>query len=51
VNSTVSADAKFLRRVLMVLVALTTISGAVAGLITVQAKANSANADCLMFCE
>ena len=33
----VSADAKFLRRVLMVLVGLTLMSGAVAGFTTVQA--------------
>ena len=36
-SMSVSADAKFLRRVLMVLVGLTLVSGVVAGFTTVQA--------------
>jgi hypothetical protein len=37
VNTTLSADAKFLRRVLFVLMTMTTIAGAMAALTTVQA--------------
>ena len=48
-NSTVSADAKFLRRVFLGLVMLTTLAGGMAAFTTVQAK--SANGVCVMFCE
>ena len=41
-GSTVQADAKFLRRVLMGLVFLTLVTGAMAGLTTVQAMTEAA---------
>ena len=50
-NSTVTADAKFLRRVLIGLVVLTTLAGAMAGLTTVQAMEKTPGGACLLFCE
>ena len=46
----VSADAKFLRRVLLALVGLTLISGAVAGFTTVQAM-NAGPQACIGNCQ
>jgi hypothetical protein len=49
VSSTVQADAKFLRRVLVGLVFLTLATGAMAALTTVQATTGEAGL-CLLFC-
>ena len=48
-TSHVQADAKFLRRVLLGLVALTLFTGAAAAVATVQAKAE-VTGQCMMFC-
>jgi hypothetical protein len=50
VGSSVQADAKFLRRVLFGMVALTMITGALAGFTTVQAMTEKAGT-CVLFCE
>jgi hypothetical protein len=50
-NSTVTADAKFLRRVLFGLVILTLVSGAMAAFTTVQAMDERAPGACNIFCE
>jgi len=50
VNSTVTADAKFLRRVLFGLVLLTTIAGAMAAFTTVQAMDKDSPDACMFFC-
>ena len=49
VGSTVQADAKFLRRVFLGLVLLTLMTGAMAGLTTVQAMTDKSGT-CLIFC-
>jgi hypothetical protein len=50
-NNSIKADAKFLHRVFLGLVLLTTISGGMAAFTTVKAM-NSANpADCIVFCK
>lgn len=49
-GTSVQADAKFLRRIFMGLVFLTVVTGAMAGLTTVQAMTGGSGA-CLMFCE
>ena len=49
-SSTVQADAKFLRRVFLGLVLLTLVTGAMAGLTTVQAMTESAG-HCVIFCQ
>jgi hypothetical protein len=51
VNTTVKADAAFLRRVFLALVFVTTISGGFAAFTTVQAMAVSGQNHCMMFCE
>jgi hypothetical protein len=51
VNSTVSADAKFLRRVFIALVTLTALAGAMAALTTVQAMEKASPGGCHFFCE
>ncbi len=50
VGSTVQADAKFLRRVFLGLVFLTLVTGAMAGLTTVQAMTDKSGT-CLIFCQ
>ena len=50
VGTSVQADAKFLRRIFLGLVFLTMVTGAMAGLTTVQAMTGKAGA-CVMFCE
>ena len=50
VGSSVQADAKFLRRVLLGLVFMTLVTGGLAALTTVQAK-SGATGTCLLFCE
>jgi hypothetical protein len=51
VNSTVKADARFLRRILLGLVILTTIAGGLAAYTTVQAMTAEGEGNCLVFCE
>jgi hypothetical protein len=51
VNNTVKADAKFLRRIFMALVAATLISGSMAALTTVQAMTAQGHGACLVFCQ
>jgi hypothetical protein len=50
VGTSVQADAKFLRRIFLGLVFLTVVTGAMAGLTTVQAMTGAPGA-CVMFCE
>jgi hypothetical protein len=50
VNSTVKADARFLRRIFLGLVILTTIAGGLAAYTTVQAM-TAETGSCLVFCE
>ena len=50
VSSSVQADAKFLRRVFFGLVMLTLMTGAMAGVTTVQAMTESAG-HCVLFCQ
>ena len=50
VGTSVQADAKFLRRIFMGLVFLTVMTGAMAGVTTVQAMTGKTGA-CVMFCE
>jgi len=50
VGSSVQADAKFLRRVFLGLVFLTLVTGAMAGLTTVQAMSDKSGA-CVFFCQ
>jgi hypothetical protein len=50
VNSTVSADAKFLRRVFLALVILTLIAGGMAAFTTVQAMEKAEPGVCHFFC-
>jgi hypothetical protein len=51
VNTTVKADAAFLRRVFLALVFVTTISGGLAAFTTVQAMNASGQNTCMWFCE
>jgi hypothetical protein len=51
VNTTVKADARFLRRVFLSLVVLTTVAGGLAAYTTVQAKQAIDPNSCLIFCE
>jgi hypothetical protein len=50
-NTTVKADAQFLRRVFLGLVFLTTVAGGFAAYTTVQAKTALSPGICLVFCE
>lgn len=50
-NTTVTADAKFLRRVFIGLVMLTIVAGAMAALTTVQAMNDIRTAACTTACE
>ena len=50
VGNTVQADAKFLRRVLLGLVLMTLVTGAMAGLTTVQAMTEQSG-HCVFFCQ
>jgi len=50
VSSSVQADAKFLRRVFLGLVMATLVTGAMAGLTTVQAMTESSGT-CVLFCQ
>jgi len=50
VGTSVQADAKFLRRIFIGLVFLTVVTGAMAGITTVQAMTGGPGA-CVMFCE
>ena len=50
VGSSVQADAKFLRRVFLGLVFLTLVTGAMAGVTTVQATTDKSGG-CLIFCQ
>jgi hypothetical protein len=51
VNSTVKADARFLRRIFLGMVVLTTVAGGLAAYTTVQAKTALEPGICLFFCE
>ena len=51
VNTSIKADAKFLRRIFLGLVAATVISGCMAALTTVQANATSGSDTCQVFCQ
>ena len=49
-GNSVQADAKFLRRIFLGLVFLTVVTGAMAGLTTVQAMTGETGA-CVVFCQ
>ena len=49
-GSSVQADTKFLRRIFLGLVFLTLVTGAMAGVTTVQAMTGKTGA-CMMFCQ
>jgi hypothetical protein len=51
VNTTVKADAAFLRRVLLALVFVTTVTGGLAAFTTVQAMSAQGAKACMFFCE
>jgi hypothetical protein len=51
VNTTLKADAAFLRRVFMALVFVTAMSGGFAALTTVQAMNASGQSACVFFCQ
>jgi hypothetical protein len=51
VNNSIQADATFLRRIFMGLVAATLISGSMAALTTVQAMTAQGHSACLVFCQ
>ena len=51
VNSTIKADARFLRRIFLGLVFLTTVAGGLAAYTTVQARTAQGQALCIAFCE
>jgi hypothetical protein len=51
VNTTVKADAAFLRRVLLALVFVTTVSGGLAAFTTVQAMNAAGKSACVVFCQ
>jgi hypothetical protein len=50
VNTTVKADAAFLRRVFVALVFVTMVTGGLAAFTTVQAMNAAGKAACVMFC-
>jgi hypothetical protein len=51
VNTTVKADAAFLRRVFLALVFVTTVTGGLAAFTTVQAMNAGGGKACLFYCE
>jgi hypothetical protein len=51
VNTTVKADAAFLRRVFLALVFVTTVTGGLAAFTTVQAMNASGQKACMFFCD
>jgi hypothetical protein len=51
VNNTVKADAKFLRRVFLALVFVTTVAGGLAAFTTVQAMNAQGSNPCVFFCQ
>jgi hypothetical protein len=51
VNSSIKADAAFLRRIFMALVFVTAVTGGLAAFTTVQAMNASGQSACLFFCE
>jgi hypothetical protein len=51
VNTTVKADAMFLRRVFLALVFVTTVTGGLAAFTTVQAMNASGQKACLFYCD
>jgi hypothetical protein len=51
VNTTVKADAAFLRRVLVALVFVTVVTGGLAAFTTVQAMNAAGQKTCVMFCD
>lgn len=51
VNTTVKADAAFLRRVFLALVFVTTVTGALAAFTTVQAMNAQGARACMFFCD
>jgi hypothetical protein len=51
VNTTVKADAAFLRRVFLALVLVTTVTGGLAAFTTVQAMNARGHSACLFFCD
>jgi hypothetical protein len=51
VNTTVKADAAFLRRVLLALVFVTTVTGGLAAFTTVQAMNAQGAKACMFFCD
>jgi hypothetical protein len=51
VNTTVKADAAFLRRVFLALVFVTTVTGGLAAFTTVQAMNAGDSKACLFYCE
>jgi hypothetical protein len=51
VNTSIQADAKFLRRIFAGLIAATLISGSMAALTTVQAMTAQGHSACLIFCQ
>ena len=50
-TKTATADAKFLHRIFLTLVFLTTIAGGMVGFTTVQATSTNTGSACSMFCE
>jgi hypothetical protein len=50
VNTTVKADAAFLRRVFLALVLVTTVTGGLAAFTTVQAMNAASHKSCVFFC-
>jgi hypothetical protein len=50
VNTTVKADAAFLRRVFLALVFVTTVTGGLAAFTTVQAMNAAGGKACILFC-
>jgi hypothetical protein len=50
VNTTVKADAAFLRRVFLALVFVTTVTGGLAAFTTVQAMNSAGAKTCMIFC-
>jgi hypothetical protein len=49
-NTTLKADAQFLRRVFLALVFLTTVAGGLVAYTAVQAKASQSLDNCALFC-
>ncbi len=50
-NNSIKADAKFLHRIFIALVAATVVSGSMAALTTVQAMTAQGHGACLVFCQ